>query len=349
MADELCEACGQHNIAGTRFCTSCGSYLSWDGSTRTFSGDDGDGQRRSEREDPTPRRVLDTTGSTELSPIVHASTPSAVAPPVGSCPRCAMVNPPERRFCGKCALPLDGRPDASVGTPRRSGRQASGPLISPRGAAERAARAAYRRSLPLRYRLTRVGVGVGVVALIAALIAVTRHDPLAWSQHRLDDLRNTLVPVDDVTASADPPGSVAEDYSAAGVVDGHLETAWAVAFTSAGSADLSCGTAVGGAALLLSAPEPVRVRALSVRAGLGTLDPSARLHQWRPKTLELRSAGNWCERVRLQDTADPQLIRLLHPVSTRTLRVTVVGGYPPQGGKEQLTAITEIALLARPT
>jgi hypothetical protein len=27
----------------------------------------------------------------------------------------------------------------------------------------------------------------------------------------------------------------------------------------------------------------------------------------------------------------------------------VVGGYPPQGGKEQLTAITEIALLARPT
>jgi hypothetical protein len=246
------------------------------------------------------------------------------------------VNDPSLRFCRKCAQPL-GRAAVAPRTPDR-------PPGASDLASERAARSAYRRSLPIRYRVIRIGSAVAATALVIAFVAAAGRDPVGWTRRQIYAVRGTLVPVQVANASSD--GSTAQGFSAEGAVDGNTSTAWGITMTSVGSNSLTCDVSPGGTALLLTiaGTNPVTVRALEVRSGLS--DPGGKL-QFRPAMLELRAAGGWCERVRLRNTAAAQRVKISAHAMTG-LRVSIVGAYPPPTGGQDVAAITEIQLLARP-
>jgi hypothetical protein len=350
MTEDICEACGERNVADAQFCTSCGSYLGWDGASRPVrtnyppTSPPTSPPARPD-EPPTPNQPdFRTLSMPATGPLSTAAGPRPQVE--NACPSCGTMNSRQLRFCRKCGLPM-AQNSARTATVepepkpvRRSG------WISTDSASERAARAAYRRSLPMRFRFVRVGVALGVVAAVVGVITVTGRDPVGWTKHRLDDLRGTLVAAPNLTAAADPPDSVVAGYSAAKVVDHDLGTAWAISYTSAGSKSLVCGPQPATPALLITAATPVKLRAIEVRAGLAGDDPDRPL-QWRPQTLELRSGG-WCQRIVLADTPDPQRMSL-KTVTTKTLRISVVGAFAPQApDKKKPVAISEIQLLSRP-
>jgi hypothetical protein len=280
----------------------------------------------------------------EVRPVA-ALRPSA--PSGQPCPRCATPNPATRRFCSHCGQ--------FVGEPRDMGAlRAFAPRHLPwwrrwwygQPGSERAARAAYRRSLPWPVRMRRVLVVLVVALLGLGYLHFVGRDPVTWARHQLDALRGALVSVSDVTARAPAGSSPVPDFPATAAVDGDSATAWAIRFTGPQQVTGTTCTAVADTnGLLLAAPQQVTLRAIKVHAGFPGENAQLR---WRPRTLELWFPDGSCQRVNLADTAKPQQIRI-HRVKANAVRIAVVAGYPPQGGStDALTAITEIALLTRP-
>ncbi len=281
----------------------------------------------------------------------------AIAAPPGTCPDCGTVNGEELRFCRKCGYQLF-TPD-----PRTPKPAAARPVRRPwwqrwiprswlpdSDLVSGEARRAFRRSLPAGLRIRRyLGIGA-VVALIGGLLFVVGSNPVRWVKDRIGDLRGSLAEVQ-LTVASEPPDAQVPGYPVEYVVD-RQETAWATAWKAPGTAGACVPPGVAAPAgsmgtLLLVLSAPTKVRALEIAAGLPESD-QRRPHQYRPKTLELTFSDGTCRQIQVAD--DPGLQRIpIDPIVTDQIRVSIVDIWPPLPDDPQdLVAITEIRLLARP-
>jgi zinc-ribbon domain len=367
MEGTVCPECGQPADRDAEFCPSCGAYLDWsaiegrrevravgvvpvpDPATAPTVR-----QRASASSEQADGPVRTATAPTPVIPTARTAGDTAPArpPAPGGCPRCGTDNPPERRFCRKCALEFSP-PAASGGWADRASqrrvpwwRRLFG---GHRTTDERRALRAYRRSLPTRYRVFRAVAGLLVIALVGAAVWAVNADPIGWARARWDDVQDTLVPVRDVQATLDPAAAQARtDFAPGSAVDGNPATAWATSWTAGGPPASCNGEQRTAERLVLTFPGGIAdVRELRIEAGLAEGD-ERRLQQNRPKVLELRSSDGTCQPVALTDRAAVQTVRLPEPVSTDVLLVDVVDVYPAQPGTTDLVAISEIVLLQRP-
>ncbi len=332
MTEATCAGCGEPNAADAEFCIGCGGYLGWQ-------------DRRPG--DPTTRPPATTTTTTV------ATTPAApvdrTAPATETGPRCASCgtpNPADLRFCRKCGTPLTHRADPTMqpAAPARPGWR----RFLPGNASRRRARAAYRRSLPMRYHLTRLVAVVAVVAVLGGLFTLAGHNPAGWLRDRWYALRGTLTPVTEVTARADPARTVIDDYLPGFAVDNTTDQAWATTWGGGGSPATACGPITRGAraALILTLPQKTTLRGVEVAAGLPAADPQ-RVLQWRPRMLQLTFDDDSCQRVALADKDGLQR-GSLRPVPTTTVRVEIAAAAPPRSGAGTRVALGEVRLLRRP-
>ena len=232
----------------------------------------------------------------------------------------------------------------------------------------RAARSAYRQSLPLRYRLLRwVFALLGIGALVGGLTLIGQN-PVGWVTARINDLQGSLVQVQGLqaysepaagapgTGSATPTTALPTPDTAPNVLDNLSDTAWATAWSASSQLNPAAAPCLSpstpspagspGSVLIVPAGS-VTVRELSVAAGLSK-DDSRRMLQWRPKTVQLAFSDGTCQQVTLTDTDGLQQ-HSIEPVATSQIRLSVVDAYPP--ATDQPTdevAISEIRLFQRP-
>jgi len=373
MVDDVCTACGERNAPDAQFCVACGSFLGWEGE----SGDDDDSggpahlapprqlaQTQSDQPPVThppparsteaglgtaPPSVLDPRPAQPTSVPAVATTATLPNAPGSGCPRCGASNDPGLRFCHKCGQSLE---TSATLTPVRAD-----PVVAlrwwhrvlPGGDPQRrAAKLAFRRATPMRFRVGRVVAALLTVSAVVGVLVGTGRDPVGWIQDRLNDLRGTVEVVADVQATTDPPTAGLEISPAELVIDNKPDTAWTITWQP-NPAEAGCGAdpPVGGGLLLMLAT-PVTVRELQIFGGLTTTDPN-RLQEWRPETIELRFSGGECQQITLVDDGEEQpAIELEQPVTTDQIRISVVTAYPraPEG-VDQVT-IREIRLFSRP-
>lgn len=279
-----------------------------------------------------------------------SSVSSPVAPGEVACPSCGTPNSQDRRFCKKCGQALN----AAAPTPTTTSVTEAEPKKSRwfnRGSTQSAAKRAYRGSTPMRYRVTRVIGAVVIVGIVGGLLALLGQNPVQWITDRWADIRGTLVTVDKLSVLGEPASTAVADFPAASAVDGFGNSAWAIPW-SGQVPKISCAPPSRQVAqdapgsLLILIPEPVKVRAIKVAAGLAKTDVR-RLQQWRPKTLQLAFSDGTCQKITLKDTAAVQQIKI-DPVMTTQIRVNVLDALVPQGPPQNFVAISEIQLLTRP-
>lgn len=367
--DIVCESCGVANEPGTEFCLFCGNYLAWDRSgtgTRTASAAppaatasaEGAPTEDAPTEDPPgPFAVASAGGPTtadlsagpvrapvssvsSVSSVGTAEVPTAPQPAVdrgAGCPACGRVNDPGRRFCAKCGQVLGGRVTAAPSTHPSTWER----VLRSR---DRAARIAYRRSLPPLYRWRRVLIGVVVVALgIAGLTAVGRH-PVRWGVDRFDDLRGTTVIVSGVQVAVEPSESTAAGSTPAALTD-VTQAAWTMTWKPADQG-VSCGGAPGTGVIVLTIPS-TRIRAVDLDAGLVEANAN-RLLQFRPKSIGISFDGGPCHSFPLQDADGRQSLKVDSGVEVTTVRIGVDTAYAARDDGQALLSITEIFLRSRP-
>ncbi len=358
VALTVCDSCGEPVVAGVQFCTNCGFFLDFaeapvdETPPETHGATAPETVRRSPAEpetstDPAPATVTEFAPPPLPVPARPRRESRASVPPGVPCSRCGTPNPGTRRFCAKCGLFI-GTPagDDQLRAFRPPSRTWWQRLLHGRPGSERAARTAYRRSLPWPVRLRRVLIVVGVLLLGFGYLHFVGRDPIGWARQRIDALRGTVVVVPGVKARATSGASSIPKFPAADAVDGYSDTAWATGFDGPkGVTGTACAAAPDANGLVLSAPEQVTVRAIKIRSGVPGKDGDL---IWRPHTIELWFPNGACQRINLANSPKPQQVAI-HPVKTNTVRIAIVAGYQQQGGStKQVTAITEIALLQRP-
>ncbi len=159
-------------------------------------------------------------GHRSFGPQPAAAPPQPPAPPPDApCPRCGVENATSLRFCRKCGLALRGptlHQGAAARPPARVERSSWwSRLFGGSGNTRRAARAAYRRSLPLRYRVLRWVMALAGVAAVVGLLTVLGRNPAGWVTDRIEDLRGDLVQVSALTAYGEPADAARAPATAA--------------------------------------------------------------------------------------------------------------------------------------
>jgi hypothetical protein len=371
MRGAICLECGEPVDRDVEFCTNCGAYLEWNA---TESGEEAApvavvrmGERPPPRASeamtvPSPRTASASDPATAAQPAPAAAggrgesdprrrrtaeVPRVDAPVAGWCSRCGTDNPPELRFCRRCALEF--QPATATAW---QGRPGGGTLpwwrrLLGRGRTpgERAALRTYRRSLPTRYRVYR-----GLAALLAAVLVglatwAVQGNPLRWAETRWDDLRDTVEPVALTGAALDPETAQPRtDFEPANAADGDASTAWATAWEAGEPARACRGERHTAEALVLRFRSVADVRKLRVLAGLPADDPQRQVFN-RPRLLEVRSSDGTCQAVPLDDQAEAQVVSLKTPVSTDLLRIDVLDVY---AGTNDQVALSEVVPLQRP-
>jgi hypothetical protein len=374
MASEAqCDSCGEANPAGSPFCLFCGTYLGWD---QPGAGPTGAGQAPpagpapsttppapgpaavaasspaasppvpEHRDAPTApgQPVTDPARATRPAPAPEAASGAAVGTAAGpTCPSCGHRNDPSRRFCERCGFTLVS---AARGTaPTRTPTTEGGHWWS-RSAEDRAARRAYRRSLPPLYRWRRVIVALLVVVLAVAVVSVVEGNPVEWATQRYHDLRGTTVEVSGVRAVAEPgeePVPAATDDDASST----WKTPW-----PPGTPEQTC-SAPRPFALRLQWEDPVRVRGVRVSPGTrgdGTVDrrlsprPATMLVSWEDDSGEVR-----CESLGVTDEAATRDLELDTRTAVDTLWLRVGSVHEAQGANvPRPVSVRYVAVLSRP-
>jgi hypothetical protein len=223
---------------------------------------------------------------------------------------------------------------------------------------------AYRRSLPLRYRLLRWLWGVVGLGAVVGAFALLVHDPVGWIGDKWADLRGNLTQVEPLRAVGEPATAAIAGFPAANLVDNRGDTAWTTAWSAAiasnparsecvppaapaASVAPAAPAADAPASALLLPEHIVTVRAVTVAAGLFEQDP-LRERQWRPKTLQLAFSDGSCQQITLTDTAGEQQLSV-DPVATTQVRISVLDAYEP--GPDQpidQISISEVRVFTRP-
>jgi hypothetical protein len=210
----------------------------------------------------------------------------------------------------------------------------------------RAARREYRRSLPPLYRWRRVLVTLAVVVAVGLVLTLTGNNPVGYVQERWRALTGELEPLDGVTATARPKGSVAPTYDIENL-PGSREEAWATAWPAGATAAGECWETPADGAIVLRWDEPTRVLGLDVWAGLDA-DNSERARQFLPKVLGVRFEG-LCVPLDLESTPDRQRLRFDTKTEVTSLVITVADVYPNSATPaENLVAIGGIDVLHQP-
>lgn len=307
---------------------------------------------------PPPRRPAERGEGHQPTLVPTAPAPQrpeavdAPLPPGGAaCPQCGVGNEPDRRFCRRCGQPFaSAAPTGPVATP--APRPSWWRRLRGRGdGAAPSARAAYRRTLDVRFRVLRVLAVVATLGMGAGLLGVSGINPVEQARDLWKRVFPRDEPVTDVTATADPVAAEQREFAAGAAVDGAPDTAWGATWTRAPGDDTepvpACapdpGTGGADAALVLTLPEATELSTLEVRAGLPQGDPD-RENQWRPTLLELRYDDGSCEAIELAADPGPQRHSIDAP-STATVRLTVLAAAPPPSGTGTLTTLAEVRLL----
>jgi hypothetical protein len=122
-------------------------------------------------------------------------------------------------------------------------------------AQDRAARKAYRRSLPPLYRWRRVIIGVLVVALLVAVAVLLRQDPVGIVKGAWYGMRQEYVWIKPVQAAVVPPEATAPKSDPAALVD-ESENEWTMNWAPTGES--SCHSAPGTGYIVLTLAAPTR-------------------------------------------------------------------------------------------
>lgn len=278
----------------------------------------------------------------DLTPDIPAAGTATMVSPAGGCPRCGRTVDPKRRFCAHCGEQfVKPGTDAPVSRPTQRRETWWTRLWDSK---DRAARLAYRRSLPPLYRWRRVIISVLALALVGGGLAAVGRSPKAFFMARYYDLRKTLVVVPGVQAEIIPPDGSAADSTPAALIDGTAKS-WKMAWTPTTQGS-PCGTPPTTPVIELSFPA-TRIKVLDIRAGLLAKDPGRQL-QFRPKTIWVAYADH-CEDVDLEDV-ERQAITLDTKTPVDSIRIGVQTAYAPEPpeGSQQLLAFTEITVKSRP-
>lgn len=368
----ICEDCGESNKAGAQFCLFCGAYLEWQDSDAPGANEVTQqlppvastsvpvakpapastpappvaAARPAARQEPQPRPA-----PTQPSQPVHQPTPVDLTPdaPMGrpastpsNCPRCGRPIDPKRRFCSHCGEQfVKPGADAPVSRPAQKRDTWWSRLWDSK---DRAARLAYRRSLPPLYRWRRVIISILALALIGGGLAAIGRSPKAFFMARYYDLRNTRVVVPGIRAEIIPPDASAADSVPEALVDGTAKS-WKMAWTPTTQGS-PCGAAQTTPVIELTFAS-ARIKEIDMRAGLQEKNPGRKL-QYRPKTIWIAYA-NHCEDVNLEDI-ERQPIKLDTKSAVESIRIGVQTAYAPEPpeGSQQVLAFTEITLKSRP-
>jgi hypothetical protein len=271
------------------------------------------------------------------------AVPAAVEPGGAMCPQCGTVNPPGRRFCRRCgaALTVAGKePEpALMRAPRPSWWQRlKARLRGNRGndgeaQPTRSARAAYRRTLDVRYRVYRVLAVLAGVGLLAGSLGLAGYNPITGARGLWNRSFPRYEQVDELEAVSDPADREDPEFAAGAAVDKDPTTEWAAVWLLPPGADPveDClgEDAAGGAdqMLVVSLPEPTKITKVSLQAGLAEGDPD-RAGQFSPTRVELVYDSGECVQIDLDEKAGVQDHRLSGPETT-TLRIRVLAAAPP--------------------
>jgi hypothetical protein len=269
------------------------------------------------------------------------AVPAAVEPGGALCPQCGTANPPGRRFCRRCggALTVAGGElePALVAAPRPSFWQRLKARLrgDKQGEAQptRSARAAYRRTLDVRYRVYRVLAVFAGVGLLAGSLGLAGYNPITGARGLWNRFFPRYEQVDELQAAVSPPEREDPDFAGGAAVDGDRNTEWAATWSLQADADPveDClgqdATGGGDQALVITLPEPTEITKVSLQAGLAEGDPD-RAGQWSPTRVELVYDDGQCDQVDLDEKAGLQDSRLSGPETT-TVRMRVLDAAPP--------------------
>lgn len=368
-ATRVCDDCGERNPAGTQFCHLCGHYLGWtDEEEATSDRPEPAGPQAAPSSQPAddeppvgldeeapsavsqPRVVEQAMAARADTPVPsHAST-AAAEPPTSvsiACPACGQRNDLGRTLCSRCGhvlRPRDDQADSKVTSPKR------GWWARLWDTDARAARRAYRRSLPSRYRWFRAAMAALAVGGAAALALALTRDPIGWVRETWFDVRDETVAVTGVSATTSPEPAVVEGFEGANAVDGDITSAWGIAWPADTLGAQSCGEARGLGSLVLALDEPARVRQILLLAGLDENDAD-RDRQFRPKEIDVAWTDGGCVRLQLDDTGDAQTRDLDTGAAVQELTLTIASAHPPDSDSQLIerVSITELRLLRQPT
>ena len=351
--EELCEACGHPNKRGAPFCEACGNFLSWVGSHTDEDDDTPQNADPAATESAPPASGTGPAGTTETAASAAApSRPTApVAPPAEPpCPRCGTPNPVGQRFCRKCAHVLTGAAPTTVAPPATTRQPWWRRWFPSRSSPEAKARAAYRRTLPMPYRIARVLAWLLVLAVPVAAVLIWAEDPVGWVKDKWYDLRGTLETVKDVDASL-PPGAPPEPpaFPPDDAVDS-TDSAWATRLPAHGHrAACEDGVPAGEpqpiGTLVLTLPDPAEIHEVIVRGG----PPSNNAEDMDrfPKEVVVFYAGH-CQETTLPNEATDTTLKLEEPLDTEVLRLSILSAYPAEGDEPGLVFISNVRVRARP-
>ena len=269
--------------------------------------------------------------------------PAEVEPGGAMCPQCGTANPPGRRFCRRCgaALTVAGGElePALVRAPRPSWWQRLKARFRGGGGKDGeaqptpSARAAYRRTLDIRYRAYRILAVFAGVGLLAGSLGLAGYNPITGARGLWNRFFPRYEQVDELQAAVSPDGAEDPNFAGGAAVDGDTATEWAgIWLLQPGAepvAECQGEDSIGGAdsALVVTLPEPTKITKLSLQAGLPAGDPD-RAAQWSPTRVELQYDNGECDHVDLEKKAGFQDHRLSGP-ETSTLRITVLDAAPP--------------------
>jgi hypothetical protein len=253
-----------------------------------------------------------------------------------SCPSCGTINPNTRRFCTHCGYAFfygEADPYAGYG------------YTSPasQAAQDRAARKAYRRSLPPLYRWRRVLIGVLVVALLVAAAVVLRQDPVGIAKGAWYSLRQEYDWVRPVQVAVVPPDATAAKSDPAALVD-ESENEWTMNWTPSGVS--TCGPAPGTGYVVLTFA-PTRIRLIQIAPGLAETNPQRKL-QPLPKVLGISFDNGPCQTIDLTPTSNQQEFKLDSEKPVTQVLIGISSAYPVQNA-QPLISLTEVILKAYPS
>ena len=348
--EDVCTACGERNPAGSAFCLYCGVYLGWDEAGSA----DSPAARRSVPAGEVSSEAPTRSDPTLLQPGVQAQQgeryqPSEqhISPTEPLCPQCGRPNATTLRFCGRCGRALrPSRSPTHVGaTPTTQSwwRRFWDP-------SDRRSRRAYRRSLPPFYRWRRVLITLGTIVAAVVLLSVVGTNPLGWTKDRYNDLRGTLVAVDQIVYTAEPPNSVADGWDVKALGSPAVDDAWVTAWPVQKLLPAKgCGGKPAGPGMIrLIFEQPVRIRALDVLTGLPP-DNSERQLLYRPKVLLVMYGTGQCSSLELQDVSTVQHLKMDTQAAVGSLTIAVGDAYEgPADARKPFVALTTLTALARP-
>jgi hypothetical protein len=252
-----------------------------------------------------------------------------------NCPSCGTINPGTRRFCSHCGYAFFyGAADPYSGYS----------YLSPasQAAQDRAARKAYRRSLPTLYRWRRVIIAVLVVALVIVAAVLLRSDPVGIVKSAWHSLRQEYVWVKPVAVAVVPPKATARKSDPAALVD-ESENELTMNWTPTGES--SCGPAPGTGLVVITIP-PTRIRLMQIASGLAESNPQRKL-QPLPRVLGIAFDDGSCHPVNLSATPGQQEIKIDSEKPVTQVTIGISSAYPAPNAEPKIS-LTEVILKAYP-